>query len=72
MKKVKFKISGMHCSSCAMNIDFSLEDVEGVKSIKTSYAKQVTEVEFEDKKISEHEITEQIKKAGYTATNLND
>ena len=57
----------MHCSSCAMNIDFDLEDLEGVKSAKTSYAKQVTEVEFDDEKMSQIEITEQIKKTGYTA-----
>ena len=40
MKKIKLQIQGMHCSSCAMNIDFDLEDLDGVKSAKTSYAKQ--------------------------------
>lgn len=67
MKKVKFVINGMHCSSCAMNIDFDLEDLEGIKSVKTSYAKQFTEVEFDENLINETKITEQIKKTGYTA-----
>lgn len=67
MKKIKFNISGMHCSSCAMNIDFDLEDLEGVKSAKTSYAKQITEVEFDESKINEDKITEQIKKTGYSS-----
>ena len=67
MKKVVFKIVGMHCTSCAMNIDGELEDTGRVKSSKTSYAKAYTEVEFEPKDISEKEIVEIIKKTGYTA-----
>ncbi len=67
MKKIKLDIVGMHCSSCAMNIDFDLEDLGGVKSAKTSYAKQITEVEFDEGKISESEIADQIKKTGYSA-----
>lgn len=55
----------MHCSSCAMDIDFDLEDLEGVKSAKTSYAKQSTEVEFDEKKVTEEDIAAQIKKTGY-------
>ena len=43
--KKKLKIDGMHCTSCAMNIDFGLEDLEGIKSVKTRYAKQECEVE---------------------------
>lgn len=67
MKKLKLKIEGMHCSSCAMNIDFDLEDL-GVKSAKTSYAKQETEVEFDEGKIQPQKIIEQIKKTGYKAS----
>lgn len=65
--KKKFKIEGMHCSSCAMNIDFDLEDIEGVKSAKTNYAKQICEVEFEEEKVPLLKIIEQIKKTGYQA-----
>lgn len=65
MKKLKFKIDGMHCSGCAMNIDFDLEDLDGVKSAKTSYARQETEVEFEEEKITEEDVEKQINKTGY-------
>ncbi len=47
MNKIKLNIFGMHCTSCAMNIDGELEDSEGVKESKTNYAKQVTEVTFD-------------------------
>lgn len=67
MIKKKLKIEGMHCSSCALNIDFDLEDVKGVKSAKTSYASQVTEVEFDPEKVNDQEILETVKKTGYSA-----
>lgn len=65
--KKKFKIDGMHCSSCSLNIDFDLEDLNGVVSAKTSYAKQEGEIEFDEKKIKITEIIAQIKKTGYNA-----
>lgn len=70
--KKKFKIEGMHCSSCAMNIDFDLEDVDGVKTAKTNYVKQESEVEFDEEKIELQIIIEQIKKTGYSASPKHD
>jgi Cu+-exporting ATPase len=67
MKKLKLKIDGMHCTSCAMNIDGELEDTEGIKSASTNYAKQYTEVEFDEEKLDESMIIEIIKNVGYTA-----
>lgn len=57
----------MHCGSCAMMIDGDLEDTKGVVSAKTSYAKQVTEVEFDEKEIKIDEIVAVVKKSGYFA-----
>ncbi len=68
----KFKISGMHCTSCAINIDGDLEDyVKGVKSSKTSYVSEVCEVEFEKGKVKTEQIIEQVKKTGYQAVLLD-
>jgi copper chaperone CopZ len=66
--KKKLKIDGMHCTSCAMTIDFDLEDLEGVKSSKTNYARQETEVEYDEEKIKFSEILKQIKETGYGVT----
>ena len=67
-KKVLFKITGMHCTSCAMNIDGELEDTDGVKEAKTNYAKAETQVEFDAEKVSMKEMITAIKKAGYDAS----
>ena len=69
MKK-KFKIIDMHCTSCAMTIDMDLEDLNGVKKAQTSYAKQECEVEFDTDKVTQAQIMETIKKAGYTVVNV--
>lgn len=52
MQTIKLNIFGMHCTSCAMNIDGELEDTEGVKEAKTNYAKQQTEVTFDPQKVT--------------------
>ncbi len=70
MIKKLFKISGMHCISCAMNIDGELEDTAGVKSSCTNYAKSQTEVEFDENKVSDKQIKNIIEKTGYLADNV--
>jgi P-type Cu+ transporter len=67
MKKIKLKINGMHCTACAMNIDFDLEDLDGVKVAKTNYAKQLTEIEFDESKIGQDLLVATVKKTGYSA-----
>ena len=66
--KKKLKIIGMHCTSCALTIDFDLEDL-GVTS-HTNYAKQESEIEYDEEKISLEEIIAQINKTGYQAKEL--
>ncbi len=65
MIKRRFQIEGMHCVGCAMTVDGALEDLPGVKSASTNYAKQVADVEYDERKITEARIVEVIKEAGY-------
>lgn len=71
MTKKLFTISGMHCTSCAMNIDGELEDTEGIKESNTNYAKSQTEVEFDEEKVDDKAIIGIIKKVGYQAKIIN-
>ena len=61
----EFKISGMHCPSCSLNIDSSLEDLPGVIEASTSYAKGVTKVYYDPNQIQLKELTECINQTGY-------
>lgn len=64
ISKITLKITGMHCSSCAMNIDGELEDI-GVKSVSTNYPKGETIIEYDTDTLSIEQIHEAIKKVGY-------
>lgn len=44
---VTLKLSGLHCSSCSLNIDGELEDTKGVIKSTTSYAKQESVIEYD-------------------------
>ena len=68
MKTIKWKINGMHCSSCAMNIDGAVEDLEGVSESRTSYAKAEVVVKFDKKKINQSKIEKEIDDLGYKVT----
>lgn len=56
----------MHCSACAMDIDGTLEDTDGVIESNTNYAKSETRVKFNENKLGEDVIIETIRKVGYT------
>ena len=65
MTKEKLKIEGMHCASCAMNIDEELEELEGVQESNTSYRKQTTEVSFDESRTDLAQIDDAIRALGY-------
>ncbi|MBP9700017.1 heavy-metal-associated domain-containing protein [Candidatus Woesebacteria bacterium] len=66
----EFAIKGMHCPSCALNIDGALEDTPGIKSASTSFAKARVFVEFDPTTISEETIKKVIQEQGYQASDL--
>jgi copper chaperone CopZ len=66
--KTILQLEGMHCSACAMNIDFDVEDLAGVQSVKTSYARQECEVTYDSSLVSIDQIIDQINQTGYKAT----
>jgi copper chaperone CopZ len=65
---VTLKLSGLHCTSCATNIDLTLEDLEGVNSADTSYAKSETKISFDPSKTSLDQIKKTIESLGYFVT----
>ena len=64
--KQTLKVSGLDCASCAMIIDDVLEELAGVKSAKTSFAKEQVEVELEADKVSSDDLKKTVESAGYS------
>ena len=67
MKRIVYKVEGMHCTSCAMSIEWSLEDL-GVEKCACSYAKSCVEIEYEPDKITQEKLKEAIVRAGYSVS----
>ncbi len=67
MTKITLKISGMHCASCAANIESTLKKEEGIKSINVNFAAEKAYLEFDPIEISVARIQKIIEKLGYTA-----
>lgn len=65
--KQKIKVLNMHCTACALSIDMDLEELDGVASVKTSFARSETEIEFDLEKLDTDSLLSQIKKTGYRA-----
>jgi copper chaperone CopZ len=62
---ITLKISGMHCTSCAMNIDGDLEDEAGVFRAETSYARSRVVIDFDPKKVTQDRLQQIIRELGY-------
>ncbi len=66
-EKAVFKIDGMHCSSCSMNISGALEDTHGVVEANVSYAQSEAVVSYDPGQVSVEKLQEIIETTGYKA-----
>lgn len=69
MKKIKLSIEGMHCASCASNIEKSLKKVPGVKEASVTLMLKKGTVEAEDT-VSEEQLKKAVAKAGYKVSKI--
>ena len=65
MKTVKLKLSGMHCPSCAMNVDGALEEIEGAREARTSYAKAETVLTVDETAVDMEKVKREVVNLGY-------
>ncbi len=67
MKKVSFAVGGMHCATCALNIERRLGKLEGVASANVNYASNKAMVEYDEAKVGAGDFKEAIEGLGYNA-----
>jgi copper chaperone CopZ len=65
-----FRVEGMHCGSCALLIDDSLEDLPGVHSTQTTMKQGLSTVELDLTQNSPDDVISAITELGYRATPL--
>ncbi len=70
MVKKTFKIDGMECPNCAMRLE-SIEDrLDGIRDIEANYHKGLLVVEYDEKKVSDAVISEEVARLGYRVTGV--
>ncbi len=65
-KKTVYQVKGMHCKSCEMLIKDSVGELDGVKKVDVSLAKNTVTVEYDEKVITTKKIVDAIDAEGYT------
>jgi copper chaperone CopZ len=66
MVKQIFRVTDMHCPSCAMRLEGLEDDLPGVVRVRASYPRQQMEVEYDEARLSVAEIVAAIQRLGYT------
>ncbi|MDI6725122.1 MAG: heavy metal translocating P-type ATPase [Methanobacterium sp.] len=68
-KKAEIKVSGMSCATCALNIEKSLKNVEGVDEAKVNFGTERATVEYNPEKVKLSELENAVETAGYGVIN---
>lgn len=68
MKKVKFNIQGMTCSSCQAHVNKAVEKLDGVKSVNVNLLSNNMIVEYDESKLDNEKIIKAVMDAGYGAS----
>lgn len=71
IKKVEIQIEGMTCDACQNHVDFAVNELNGILSVKTSYEKKNTIIEFDTTQTSIVEINQAINSTGYKPIKTN-
>ena len=68
-KKAELKISGMHCATCAVNIEESLSQIKDVSKVQVNFGTDTAHVEFDPAKVSLTDLEKAVKTVGYDVVN---
>lgn len=72
IKREKFKVYEMTCSSCENRVERAIKKLDGVLKVKANYSEQSCEIVYDDELCNQLKIKSAIKSAGYSTENSND
>lgn len=65
LQSTTLKLSSLDCASCAVDLDLALEEIPGIISAKTNYARSELKISFDLKKITLKVINKTLTDLGY-------
>jgi len=67
-QKIKMKLGGMTCASCALKIETKLKGMQGVNSSVVNFANEEATVEYDPQRTNYHDFNKAIRDLGYKST----
>ena len=64
MTKKVFKVKGMHCASCALNIEKAIKKLKGVNSVTVNFATNKLYIDYNENKINQEKISGTVSSVG--------
>jgi len=71
MDKITIGIGGMHCASCAVNIENYLKKLEGVSKVSVNIVSQKAYLEYDPQKLTRLNLQKAIEGIGYQVIDLS-
>ncbi len=72
IQKVNIDINGMTCNSCEEHVNHSVNGLNGILNVNSSYKNGSSKIEFDKSKTNLEEIKKAINSTGYTVTNVKN
>jgi len=69
---INLEVKGMTCASCEKHINHSVNQLNGIINISTSYENRNTEIEFDNSKTTLEEIEKAVNSTGYSVINTKE
>jgi copper chaperone CopZ len=72
IQTINLEVKGMTCTSCEEHINHSVNQLNGILKVKSSYENGNTEIEFDNSKTTVEEIEKTVNSTGYSVINTNE
>ena len=69
MKKIKLTITGMHCASCALNVERAIKKIKGIRNVSVSVMTNKAIIESEDN-INLEDLKKAVFSVGYNVVKV--
>ena len=72
MKELEIQVTGMHCPSCSMLVEMTLDEIEGVEEVACGHATGLTTITIDECTVDAAALVQAIEAAGYGASVLTE
>lgn len=66
-RRVTYAVENMSCATCPLAVKTAIKRLDGVKSVDVDFDKKIASVVFDDEKVTEAEIANASRDAGFPA-----